>query len=167
MPIALLGTLPHILRHLPSLPAKPNRADMGSLSSEVVCYERWFKAVHRRYVVKEEERKRKKEKEGKKDFQGKSLNHSEAIFIRIALRCQSQHSLPVQEGGVPLPLSLPFFCSMRESYILQDPSGCLGYTIITCIFLHATKVTSLQDRKELRASVVCEMKPVPLVFHPW
>lgn len=69
----------------------------------------------------------------------------------------------MQEGGVPLPHSLPFLCSMKESYVLQDPFGRLGHAIITCIFLHARKVTSLQDSEALWASVVGEMKPVPSV----
>lgn len=67
---------------------------------------------------------------------------------------------------VPLPHSLPFVRNMKECYVLQDPFSRLGHAIITCIFLHARKATSLPDREALWASVACEMKPVPSVSLP-
>lgn len=61
----------------------------------VTCCRRKFKVDYRRCVVKEEKRgkEEEEEEERKRDFQGKSLNHLESIFIKMALRSRSKHSL--------------------------------------------------------------------------
>lgn len=104
---------------------------------KAICYESRFQEVCSRYVIKKEERKEEEEEEGEKeeeeetkeeeerdeeekDGQGKSLNHPGPIFIRMALRCQSRHSLTIQEEGVPLPHSLLFLCSMKESHFARS-----------------------------------------------
>lgn len=67
----------------------------------------------RKYIesvsLKTKRRREEEEEERKKDSQAKSLTHPESIFIKTALRCQSKHSLAMQEGGVPTssPLCIP------------------------------------------------------------
>lgn len=62
----------------------------------------------------------------------------------------------------------PFHSSaaIRKSGVLQDPL--VAWSPASCASSqHVRKVTSLQDREELWASVVCEMKPDPSVYCPW
>jgi len=118
----------------------------------------------RKSIEQEEEQQRKeeKEKERKKDLQGKS------IFLNIVLRSQSKQS-PEDHAGkrdAPLPLSLHSSAAMRKSGVLQDPL--VVWSPASCASSqHVRKVTSLKDREELWASVVCEMKPDPSLYCPW
>ena len=62
----------------------------------------------------------------------------------------------------------PFHSSaaIRKSGVLQDPL--VAWSPASCASSqHVRKVTSLQDREALWASVVCEMKPDPSVYCPW
>lgn len=72
-----------------------------------------------------------------------------------------------RKEGRPLPLSLSFRCSNEKIMSFARSFHRLGHTSITCISQHVRKVTSLQNREELWASVVWETKPDPSVYSPW
>lgn len=73
------------------------------------------------------------EGKGEKDFPGKSLNHRESISPRRPSNSKASRAMQnMQQGGAPTS-SLPFIPLYEGIMSLQDPFGCLGHAIITCV----------------------------------
>ena len=84
---------------------------------------------------RKEEEEKEEEEEKKKDFQDKSPNHPESIFIKMALRSQHKPSLAEHSRARDSHFLSPSHSSaaVRESQVSQDPLGCLWHAIITCV----------------------------------